>query len=111
MVIDWVDATMGPPAADLARSIVLMRYSGLPPEPTEAEAFCKMKTAFLNVYQQQYVALGSLPETSIERWMPIVAGARLSENVACGSTVDELVTLARTGQPRVAVDRLLRAGK
>jgi hypothetical protein len=56
-----------------------------------------MKTAFLNVYQQQYVALGSLPETSIERWMPIVVGARLSENVACGATVDELVTLARTG--------------
>lgn len=97
MVIDWVDATMGPPAADLARSIVLMRYSGPPPEPAEAEAFCKMKTAFLNVYQQQYVALGSLPETSIERWMPIAAGARLSENVACGATVDELMALARTG--------------
>jgi aminoglycoside phosphotransferase (APT) family kinase protein len=97
VIIDWVDATVGPPAADLARSIVLMRYSEPPPEPAEAEIFCEMRTAFLSVYLEQYFALRPLPEASVERWMPIVAGARLSENVACGATENELVTLARTG--------------
>ena len=61
IVIDWLDATIGPPAADLCRSYVLMR---------------QIDRALADAYVAAYA-----PADDYRQWLPFVAAARLSENV------------------------------
>ena len=96
VIIDWVDATMGPPSADVVRTILLLRSGKDPLNANEAEICRRMRTTLLRAYQEQYLALRSLPARDLQLWMPIVAGARLSENIACAAAEDDLVALART---------------
>ena len=65
MVIDWVDATCGSPEADLCRTYML--YSLYAPK-----GFADM---YLNVYCQKT----NKAHNEILKWLPIIAGARLSE--------------------------------
>lgn len=65
MIIDWLDASRGNPAADICRSFVLLH--GFSPD-----------------LARKYVAAGistsSLTDDEIAEWLPFVAAARLSEN-------------------------------
>lgn len=67
MVVDWPDATSGPPAADVARSYVLMRHGA--------------GHDLADAYLQRYLAASALTEADIRAWLPIIAAARLAENV------------------------------
>lgn len=96
-LIDWVDATMGPPVADLVRTILLINYCDLPSTPKEVEFFVKMKTTFLEAYQAKYLELNPLSEHAIALWTPVMAGARLSENAIRGSSKKNLVALINVG--------------
>lgn len=62
IIVDWLDATAGPPAADICRSWLLMQTV----YPAMAEA---------------YLATSPLPREAVFAWLPVTAGARLSENV------------------------------
>jgi len=65
-IIDWVDATVGNPLADVCRSyLILMQFA---PELTEAylKIFC-MKSGFV--------------QEDILAWLPIIAAGRLTEGV------------------------------
>ena len=97
VIIDWFDATMGLPVADLVRTILLIRFSKLPWDQEEVNAFKKYKASFLETYQERYLTLKPLPEQIIEQCFPIVAGARLSENAARGVAREVLVEIARKG--------------
>lgn len=66
-VVDWLDATAGPPAADACRSWVLMHAAS----PAIAEA-----------YLAAYLAVTRLSRDDVLAWLPVVAAARLTENVA-----------------------------
>ena len=66
MVIDWLDACSGAPAADVCRSFVIM----LPAVPELAEN-----------YVDRYAALSGMPRQAILDWLPYVAAARLSEGI------------------------------
>lgn len=66
-IVDWPDATSGPPAADVARSYLLMRH-GAGHQPAEA-------------YLTRYLAASELTDTDIRAWLPVIAAARLAENV------------------------------
>lgn len=79
MVVDWPDATSGPPAADVARSYLLMLHGGSH----------DLATAYL----QRYLALSPLTDPEIRVWLPIIAAARLAENVP--EEADRLLALAR----------------
>jgi aminoglycoside phosphotransferase len=67
-VIDWLDATVGDPAADVCRSVLLLRLTA----PSLSETY-------LEAYLQ--VQLG-LARAEVLAWLPLVAAARLSEAVA-----------------------------
>lgn len=67
MVIDWLDAASGAPAADVCRSFLIM----LPAVPELAEN-----------YVDRYAALSGIGRESILGWLPYVAAARLSEGIA-----------------------------
>lgn len=83
-IIDWLDASCGPPAADVARSYLLAGHS-LP--------------ALGKLYLDAYLGASHLQRQAVLAWLPVLAGARLSENVPEEET--RLLALARqVGQTR-----------
>lgn len=79
MIVDWPDATSGPPAADVARSYLLMRHGA--------------GHALADAYLQRYVAASKLAEVEVRAWLPVIAAARLAENVPDEN--ERLLELAR----------------
>ncbi|WP_225769206.1 phosphotransferase family protein [Inquilinus sp. Marseille-Q2685] len=82
MVVDWLDACAGDPAADVCRSYVLIR----PVAPDLAAA-----------YIDAYAAAAGESRDRIFAWLPFVAAARLAEDVQ--EEVDGLMTMAASGSP------------
>jgi hypothetical protein len=66
-IIDWVDASAGDIRADVCRTYLL--YSDLSAEVAE-------------LYLRLYCEKSGLPKDEILQWIPILAGARLAENVS-----------------------------
>lgn len=66
IVIDWLNATRGAPAADVCRTYVLLRATAP-----------HMASAYIDAYVQ---ASGESRDTILE-WLPLVAAARLAEGV------------------------------
>src|SRR4029077_12732906 len=66
MVIDWLDACCGNPAADVCRSYLLLKL--------HAEDIAEP-------YLDAYCNLTNMPRASILDWLPFVAAARLTEDV------------------------------
>lgn len=78
VIVDWPDATSGPPAADACRSYLLM-LQGAP--------------QFADPYLERYTTVSGVPRTEILQWLPILAATRLCENVPEEET--RLLELAR----------------
>jgi|WetSurMetagenome_2_1015567.scaffolds.fasta_scaffold60294_2 hypothetical protein len=80
IIIDWYDAALGNPIADLTRSSIIIlgsAASDLIPDP-----FMKQVTRlFHTIYLQHYFNLRPGGELEYQCWLPIVAAARLSENI------------------------------
>jgi aminoglycoside phosphotransferase (APT) family kinase protein len=66
LLVDWLDACCGEPAADVCRSYVLMS---------------RHIPAFASAYVDRYCAASGESRESILRWLPFVAAARLAEDV------------------------------
>lgn len=79
MIVDWPDATSGPPAADVARSYLLMRHGA--------------GDALADAYLRRYLAASELTDADVRAWLPVIAAARLAENVP--EENDRLLELAR----------------
>jgi uncharacterized protein (TIGR02172 family) len=80
VIIDWTDASRGNPLADLARSSILARGAVATTQVPQVG----MKVTlwlFHGLYLRRYFHLrpGGLGE--FRRWLPVVAAARLSENI------------------------------
>jgi hypothetical protein len=76
-VIDWLDATRGTPAADVCRTYVLMGA---------------YDAGFAEAYIEAYLAESDIDRAAVDTWLPLVAAARLVENVP--AEFDRLVQLA-----------------
>jgi Ser/Thr protein kinase RdoA (MazF antagonist) len=81
MIIDWLDASTGHPAADVCRSFVIM----LRAVPELAEN-----------YVERYAALSGISREEIFAWLPFVAAARLAEGIA---EDEEMLIRLATGGP------------
>ena len=79
-IVDWLDATCGPPAADAARSYLLARHN----MPALGER-----------YLEAYLDGPDMSRAAVMAWLPVLAGARLSENVPAEEAV--LLDLVRGG--------------
>lgn len=66
MVVDWLDAACGPPAADVCRSYLLMLL-------TTAE--------LASAYLAHYLNGTDIGEADVTAWLPVLAAARLAEGV------------------------------
>jgi uncharacterized protein (TIGR02172 family) len=79
-VIDWIDASRGNPLADVARTSVILRgaiRSKQIPDPI-SRIFVGL---FHSSYLQRYFRLRPEGWDEYQRWLPVVAGARLSEGI------------------------------
>ncbi|MCC6299322.1 MAG: phosphotransferase [Anaerolineales bacterium] len=77
VVIDWIDATKGNPLADAARTSVLA-LGAASTLPTGMKFFIKL---FHASYLREYFRTHPNGREEYRQWLPIVAGARLSENI------------------------------
>jgi aminoglycoside phosphotransferase (APT) family kinase protein len=82
-VIDWATATRGDPAADVARTWVLLEFSPLPPG---SSAFQRLLAAagrglLLRGYTRAYAREAPLDSRLLARWLRVRAAERLTEEV------------------------------
>jgi uncharacterized protein (TIGR02172 family) len=82
-VIDWTDATLGHPHADVARTLLLLHTAtnaaNAPPliRPIVGLAL----RVFLDAYLDRYLAVNQATRSDIQAWEVVCAAARLRENV------------------------------
>ena len=80
IAIDWIDVTVGNPLADVARTAIISlgaAASDQIPNPL-MKGFARL---FHAIYLRRYFRLRPGGEREYRRWLPIVAAARLSENI------------------------------
>jgi uncharacterized protein (TIGR02172 family) len=80
-VIDWIDTSRGNPLADVARTTILLMGAAETDQIASPflRAFIKLAHA---TYLHEYFRLRPYGRDQYRLWLPIVAGARLSENIA-----------------------------
>jgi aminoglycoside phosphotransferase (APT) family kinase protein len=77
VIVDWLDACSGPPAADVCRSYVLMQHAS---------------ADLASTYVETYAGLAGQSRGEVLIWLPLVAAARLAEGVP--DEVDALTEMA-----------------
>jgi Ser/Thr protein kinase RdoA (MazF antagonist) len=79
VIIDWVDAARGSAAADVARTwVLLMGHVAYRDTPSWVRSLAR---TCCQVYLRHYCGLRSVTQREVEAWIPIVAAARLTENI------------------------------
>jgi aminoglycoside phosphotransferase (APT) family kinase protein len=83
VVIDWMNACAGDPAADAARTVLMLRSPHMPPGvPAYVRLLSRLfKKIVLGAYLKEYLRSGLAGRGEIEAWMPAVAAARLAEGL------------------------------
>lgn len=81
MVIDWMDAARGSPAADIARSLFLVSPYAIPPEFPRRRTLGWLARGLRIAYLRSMLQGTGLGYDEIRRWrLPVLAG-RLSEGI------------------------------
>jgi uncharacterized protein (TIGR02172 family) len=93
VIIDWIDASRGSPTLDVARSTLLFGGIRLPADFPGAENLNLVLDMFYQAYRQRYFTLRALDPRELERWLPVVAAARLDENIYYDE--DRLLSIAQ----------------
>ncbi len=78
-IIDWVDATIGNPIADLARSSIILL--GASQSDTQSWIERIALDWFHSAYLNRYFKLNPGSEAQYRKWLPIVAAGRMSEGI------------------------------
>jgi hypothetical protein len=83
IVLDWMTACAGQPAADVARTIVLLRFGPVLDASWLMQQLVNMLSgAFFRAYLKRYVELNpDVTAAAIDAWLPVVAVARLAEGI------------------------------
>lgn len=97
VVIDWFDATVGHPTADMARTMLLLRMGA-----TDLRHLPGATTAVVSILQEQYAESAgdwAAPDALFD-WCRLRAAGRLAEQTDLD--VSGLLEIWRTAQPSVA---------
>ncbi len=80
-IIDWMTATMGTPAADVARTSLMLRVGSLPPgTPILVRVVVGLIRSKLNKeYIKHYLSISGMSMEEIDAWEMPIAAARLLE--------------------------------
>jgi len=95
IVIDWMTARAGTPWADVARTSLLLSI-GANAAREQVHPFIRtMIRLYYRVYLNQYRMLIPDTENELKRWMPVIAAARLNENIL--PEREALINMAKEG--------------
>jgi len=83
VVIDWMTACTGNPWADVARTQLLLTSGDIPDDiPAPLRLLLKLvRRSFFQTYLKRYLARRPDPQRQRQAWLPVIAAARLSENI------------------------------
>ncbi len=83
VIVDWITACQGDPAADIARTLILLKFSALPNSNLFKRIIVKIISGWVSrTYLNHLIKLDSqLNLKTIQAWMLPIAAARLSETV------------------------------
>ncbi len=82
MVIDWVDACRGDPAADIARSMWLMSSEVIPPDMRGRRVVKAIVGAARRAYARDILPATRRTRSEVRAWCLPVVAARLSEGIS-----------------------------
>jgi hypothetical protein len=94
VIIDWIDASRGRPVLDVARSSLLFGGGPIPPGTPAAWLLNLFQRWFYLIYKRHYFKLNPADSQQLTRWIPVVAAARLDENITMDE--DRLLSIAQT---------------
>jgi hypothetical protein len=110
-VIDWVGAARGVPEADHARTLLLLRWSDLPPDtPPMFRALLRAGRSLLAYqYARTYSRGSNRSPSAVADWLTVHAAARLAEGIeaehpALLRLVDRARHRARSARPGRGAD-------
>lgn len=78
-VIDWPNACRGDPAADIARTLLLLRHAALPAAGFTRQLMSLFRQRFAGLYLKAMRSLSPLAVERVPSWLPLLAAARISE--------------------------------
>lgn len=81
VIIDWNDATIGHPLADVARTSLILTTAAAPSTGLSQVIFGCYRRVFHDAYLSHYVQLTGSSRSEIEQWRIPIAAARIAENV------------------------------
>lgn len=79
-VIDWIDSASGNPLADVARTSIIL-LGAVASNQISNPVIKTLVRLFHSAYLREYFRLHPQGKKEYEHWLPIVAGARLAENI------------------------------
>lgn len=79
-VIDWIDSASGNPVADVARTSIIL-LGAVASNQISNPVIKTLVRLFHSAYLREYFRLHPQGNKEYEHWLPIVAGARLAENI------------------------------
>lgn len=81
VVIDWMTACSGSPWADVARTKLILTI-GVKADANQIPLIVRMMVSiFHHIYLKRYFLLRSDTKNEMNQWMPLIAAARLNENI------------------------------
>lgn len=96
VAIDWIDASLGDPLADVARTRLLFETGMRRLQDSDQR---RRAGLFAKTYLETYASEDPVVLNIIQRWLPIVAAARLAEGI--DEEEEDLVALAIEGLERL----------
>jgi uncharacterized protein (TIGR02172 family) len=81
VVIDWMNACIGVPEADVARTLLLCNI-GTKAVANQISQIARLAVRFyFRMYQNHYLFLSPYTQKQVESWLFVIAAARLSEDI------------------------------
>lgn len=80
-VIDWENASIGSPLADVARTSLLFETAHLSFPAADAAPVRALISSFHTLYLNEYISLTGLDPAPLASWRIVLAVARLAENI------------------------------
>ncbi|WP_322509701.1 aminoglycoside phosphotransferase family protein [Anaerolinea sp.] len=80
VILDWMDAGMGNPLADLARTSIILKGS-IESGQIRHPLLKRLARLFHRAYLARYFSLRPGGESEYALWLPVIAAARLSEHI------------------------------
>lgn len=100
VIIDWTNATIGNPEADLAEYIIMIRYAILPSYlPSEVtDLFNEIRESIITAFIDEYVQLSDITYEDIDAWIVPIAARKLT---ADGISENEKILLVNEIRSRL----------